>query len=46
MNKIPFIIIRTISDTADNEKEINFEDFVNGAARQVSKMVQKILEIL
>ena len=46
MNKIPFIIVRTVSDRADNAIEINFEDFVNGAARQVSKMVQKILEVL
>ena len=46
INKIPFMIVRTISDTADNEQDISFEDFVNGSARYVSKMVQKTLEVL
>ena len=43
MNKIPFVMLRTISDRADNGIEMNFDDFVNLAARQVSKMIEGIV---
>lgn len=46
MNKIPFVMLRTISDRADNGIEMNFDDFVNLAARQVSKMIEGIVEYI
>lgn len=44
LNQIPFVIIRAISDKADNGAEMNFDEFVNLAARNASKMIEGIIE--
>lgn len=44
LNKVPFVVIRTISDKADSGVEMNFEEFVNLAARNASKMIESIIE--
>ena len=46
LNEIPFVVIRAISDKADLSAEVNFDDFVNLAAKNASKMIEvMILEI-
>ncbi len=46
LNKVPFVVIRAISDKADQSAEVNFDDFVNLAARNASKIIEEmILEI-
>ncbi len=46
INKTPFVIIRSISDKADDSAEINFEEFVNLAANNSCKMIEKMLELI
>lgn len=46
INKIPFVIIRSISDKADDSAEMNFEEFVQIAANNSCKMILKMVEIL
>lgn len=43
LNKVPFVIIRTISDKADSRTEMNFEEFVDLAARNASKVIESII---
>lgn len=46
LNKVPFVVIRAISDKADQSAEVNFDDFVNLAAKNASQMIEEmILEI-
>jgi adenosylhomocysteine nucleosidase len=46
LNQIPFVIIRAISDKADHSADVNFEEFVNVAAKNASKMIEGIIEDL
>lgn len=46
LNKIPFVIIRSISDKADDTAEINFSQFTQLAAANSCKMIEKMLEIM
>lgn len=46
LNKIPFLIIRAISDKADEEVEINYNEFVEFAAKNSSCILESILEKL
>ncbi len=43
LNKIPFVVIRAISDKADQSADVNFDDFVNVAARNASKMIEAMM---
>ncbi|HOQ16599.1 MAG TPA: 5'-methylthioadenosine/adenosylhomocysteine nucleosidase [Defluviitaleaceae bacterium] len=43
LNKIPFVIIRAISDKADHSAEVNFQEFVNEAAKNSSDLIIEIL---
>lgn len=46
LNQTPFVVIRAISDKADQSAEVNFDDFVNLAAKNASKIItQMITEI-
>ncbi|MGP1954560.1 MAG: 5'-methylthioadenosine/S-adenosylhomocysteine nucleosidase, partial [Arsenophonus sp. NC-QC1-MAG3] len=40
---IPFVIVRAISDVADKESHLSFEEFLPVAARQSSIMMQTML---
>ncbi|WGL98912.1 5'-methylthioadenosine/S-adenosylhomocysteine nucleosidase [Arsenophonus sp. aPb] len=40
---IPFVVVRAISDVADKESHLSFEEFLPVAARQSSLMVQTML---
>lgn len=46
LNQIPFVVVRIISDKADQSTEINFEDFVDVAARNASKIAEGILQFV
>ena len=44
LNKIPFVIIRAISDKADDTSQVSFETFVHEAAEKSSAIVEYIIE--
>ncbi len=44
LNKVPFVIIRAISDKADKNADDNFEEFVSMAAKNASKMIENIIK--
>ena len=46
LNRIPFVIIRAISDSADEQANMSYEQFVLLAAKRSSELVEKILEKL
>lgn len=46
LNKIPFVIIRAISDKADQSAEVNYDEFVLMAAKNASKMIEAIVASL
>ncbi|MBC7959752.1 MAG: 5'-methylthioadenosine/adenosylhomocysteine nucleosidase [Vallitaleaceae bacterium] len=46
VNKIPFVIIRSISDKADDSAEINFAQFTQLAAANSCKMIEKMVDIM
>jgi len=43
LNQVPFVIIRTISDKANQSADTNFEEFVDIAAKNASRMIEEIL---
>lgn len=42
-NQIPFIMVRIISDKADQNSDMNFEDFVDESARNTSRVIESIV---
>lgn len=44
LNRIPFVVIRAISDGADEEANMSYEQFVVLAAKRSSELVEKMLE--
>lgn len=46
VNKVPFVIIRSISDKADDTAEINFSQFTQLAAANSCKMIERMVEIM
>lgn len=44
LNRIPFVVIRAISDSADEEANMSYEQFVLLAAKRSSDLVEKMLE--
>ena len=44
MNEVPFVIIRAISDKADDSGEISFAAFANAVARRSAAIVSDMLE--
>ena len=43
LNRIPFVIIRAISDSADEEANMSYEQFVLLAAKRSAELVEKML---
>ncbi|QCP58552.1 5'-methylthioadenosine/S-adenosylhomocysteine nucleosidase [Pantoea sp. SO10] len=41
--KVPFVVVRAISDVADQESHLSFDEFLSVAARQSSLMVENLL---
>ncbi|MBE6023039.1 MAG: 5'-methylthioadenosine/adenosylhomocysteine nucleosidase [Cellulosilyticum sp.] len=46
LNQIPFVAIRTISDKVDPSTDIKFEEFVDIAAKNASKIIEGVLRTL
>ena len=44
LNKIPFVILRAISDKADDSSPMSFEEFTNLAAKNSASLVKFMLE--
>ena len=42
----PFVIIRAISDSADDEASVSFDEFLETAAVHSAQMVQQIIQTL
>lgn len=43
---VPFVVIRAVSDSADEKADISFEEFLKTAAVSSAKMVMKLMEKL
>ncbi|MDF7669780.1 5'-methylthioadenosine/S-adenosylhomocysteine nucleosidase [Orbaceae bacterium ESL0721] len=46
LSVIPFVVVRAISDNGDNESAIDFKEFLALAAKQSSKVVESMLNII
>lgn len=46
LNNVPFVVIRSISDKADNSAETNFAEFTMLAADNSTKIIEGMVEIL
>ena len=46
LNKVPFVIIRSISDKADDSAEVNFAEFTKIAATNSCKIIENMLELM
>lgn len=44
VNKVPFVVIRSISDGADQSAEMNFNQFVQLAAQNSSALIEQMLQ--
>ncbi len=44
--KVPFVVVRAISDVADKESPMTFDEFLPLAAKSSSAMVEKMVELL
>jgi len=44
LNKIPFVIVRSISDNADGEANISFSEFVGTAVKNSSVILQELIK--
>lgn len=43
MNRVPFVIIRSMSDKADGSAEVNYREFVEVAAQKSYEIVEKMI---
>ena len=46
LNQVPWVIIRAISDKADQSEEMSYEQFQDSAARRCSRIVQQMMRVL
>lgn len=46
LNQVPFVIIRAISDKADQSADVNFEEFVDMAAKNAGQIISQIISYL
>ena len=46
LNKIPFVILRVMSDTADGDGNVDYEQFFRESAKTAGKIVNNMLTIL
>ncbi len=45
LDQIPFLVIRSISDSPNEENQIDFEKFIELAAQNVSELLEKMLSL-
>ncbi|AUG99874.1 5'-methylthioadenosine/S-adenosylhomocysteine nucleosidase [Pectobacteriaceae bacterium CE70] len=43
---VPFVVVRAISDVADQESHLSFDEFLSIAAKQSTRMVETMLQML
>ena len=46
LNKVPFVVVRSISDTPNGNNNIDFDEFLEESAKKVSEFMLKIITIL
>jgi adenosylhomocysteine nucleosidase len=46
LSNIPYVVIRSISDKADNSAEVNFAEFTEIAASNSTKMIREMIKLL
>ena len=46
VNKVPFGVIRAISDSADNQSHMDYPEFVKVAAANSTKVIERLLQEL
>ena len=46
MNKIPFVVIRAISDKADDSAEMDYPTFEREAAKHSAKLVEEMVQYI
>lgn len=46
LNKIPFLVLRSISDKADEKSDTDFDEFVIKAAKQASDIVETMIKLI
>ena len=46
MNNVPFVVVRAVSDKADEEAELSFDKFVNEASMNSGKMILEMIKRL
>ena len=44
-NKIPFVVIRSMSDGADDNADVSFDEFAPKAAEHSAKIILEILQL-
>jgi adenosylhomocysteine nucleosidase len=44
--KVPFVVVRAISDVADQQSHLSFDEFLVVAAKQSSLMVETLVQKL
>ena len=45
LNKVPFVIIRAISDAAEEDSSISYETFMETAAKRCAAVVQEMVAL-
>ncbi|WP_456072869.1 5'-methylthioadenosine/S-adenosylhomocysteine nucleosidase, partial [Enterobacter quasiroggenkampii] len=43
---VPFVVVRAISDVADQQSHISFDEFLTVAAKQSTVMVERLVQNL
>ena len=46
VNKVPFAVIRAISDSADNQSHMDYPEFVKIASANSTKVMEKLITML
>ena len=46
INEVPFLVIRCISDSADDEAQISYDDFAKTAANYCSEIIVEMLKTI
>jgi adenosylhomocysteine nucleosidase len=46
LNKIPFVVLRAISDKADEEADVSYETFEHQAAENCARLVSRMVRSL
>ncbi len=45
LNKIPYVVLRAISDKADGSADLSYEEFLPIAAKNASSMVEEFVKL-